>query len=135
MVLNRNLMGFGKQLWFAFPTECSHILYIANKTHSILPPYHICEVNYTVPAVYLSLEPVITVQAVQTKKSSVLSALSELNLVLASISTTVQGFHLPVMLGCVSMLRTLNNRWKSNEPAILVNGNVNGIYHIKCLYN
>ena len=46
----------------------------------------------TVPAVPLPLreEPVTIVQAPSTKKSSVRSALSELNLVLASIST--QGF-------------------------------------------
>jgi hypothetical protein len=44
--------------------------------------------------------------------------------VLASLRTTAQGFPLPVMLGCVNMLRNVNSRWKSNEPAVLVEGNI-----------
>ena len=60
--------------------------------------------------------------AVVLYQNSVRTALSALNIVLASLSTTVQGFPLPVMLGCVNMLRNLNNRWKSNEPAVLVDG-------------
>jgi hypothetical protein len=68
-------------------------------------------------------KPVITYAASQTKNSA-RTALAELNSVLASRSTTAQGFPLPVTLGCVNMLRNLNSRWKSNEPAVLVEGNI-----------
>ncbi len=68
-------------------------------------------------------EPVITTQLVR-QRNSARTALGELNSVLASLSTTAQRFPLSVMLGCVNMLRSLNSRWKSHEPEVLVEGNI-----------
>jgi|688.fasta_scaffold865381_1 hypothetical protein len=49
----------------------------------------------------------------------------ELNILLTSISSTVQGFPLPAMKGCVNLLRTLHERWEGNEQAdLLDDGNI-----------
>jgi hypothetical protein len=61
----------------------------------------------------------------KNKEKSVRSVIGELNMLLASISSTVQGFLLPVMKGCVNLLRTLHERWKANEPTdLLDNGDI-----------
>ena len=61
----------------------------------------------------------------KNKEKSVRSVNGELNILLASISSTVQGFLLPDMKGCVNLLRTLHERWKANEPTdLLDNGDI-----------
>ena len=61
----------------------------------------------------------------KNKEKSVRSVIGEPNILLASISLTVQGFPLPVMKGCVNFLRTLHERWKANEPTdLLDNGDI-----------
>jgi hypothetical protein len=74
--------------------------------------------------------------AASQTKNSARTALAGLNSVLASLSITAQRFPLSVMLGCVNMLRNLKSRWKSNETAVLVEGNIifqlysNNICHV-----
>jgi hypothetical protein len=104
---------------------CSHSLYAVSKTGGSIPRYRRCEVVNTIPEVQLLQEENLSsLTQLVRQKNSARTALAELNSVLASLSTTAQGFPLPVTLGCVNMLRNLNSRWKSNEPAVLVEGNI-----------
>jgi hypothetical protein len=97
-----------------------HILYAVLKTQGTLSRYHRWEVSKSVSEVELLAireQHIVNIAAGPKKKKCcskpyVWNALAELNSVLASISKTVQGFPLPVMLGCVNMLRNLNSRYK-----------------------
>ncbi len=61
----------------------------------------------------------------KNKDKSVRSVIGELNILLTSISSTVQGFPIPAMKRCVNLLRTLHERWKANEQAdLLDDGNI-----------
>lgn len=71
-----------------------------------------------------NLPSVTTVVGPGPKRRNAKQAITELNMVLQTISTTVQGFPVPVLCGCINMLRSINNRWRANVPADLGDGNL-----------
>lgn len=99
--------------WFATITTVFHVLIPSTlcPTGGSIPRYRRCEVFNTIPEVQLLQEENLSsLTQLVRQKNSARTALAELNSVLASLSTTAQGFPLPVMLGCVNMLRNLNSR-------------------------
>ncbi len=116
--------------WFAtsYRLPCSHLLFVVDKVKGALPNYPRWAVysdetenpvELTNSTAALSVSVAV---GLKNREKSVRTVIGEMSLLLASISTTVQGFPLPVMQGCINLLRTLHNRWKANEPTDLIDG-------------
>ncbi|KAI9560248.1 hypothetical protein GHT06_014262 [Daphnia sinensis] len=119
--------------WFSnnYRLPCSHVLFAVSTVHGTLPSYerwNVGRVNTSIANNPLlpNVEPTVTVAVGPNRQiKSARTTVGDLNLVLASIGTTIQSFPLPVMQGCINLLRTLNDRWKANEPTnLLDDGNV-----------
>lgn len=114
-----------------YKLPCSHILFAVDKVTGTLPIYSLwwtdseSTANGRLPA---NVGPAVTVTVASVGPKSAKAVVGDLHLILSSLSTTIQGFPIPVMRGYVNWLRSLNDRLRANESTnLILNGELSKI--------